>query len=543
MELEGRSSVTPVRVSGTLAMQLEMRRSQTTMSSLPSRSPRPAAPSLPLRLALLIAGIVLPLTAFAALQIYFNYDISRRSAHEGILQIARGLSATVDGQLRTATASLEVLALSRSLQQGDLEGFRAQANELLQASYPGSNIVLIDRTGQQMLNTSVPTGEALPLRDSEHVRGVFQDGRPQISNLSFGPVLRRFIIIVAVPARRDGEVVYDLAMSLPLKTFNDLLHQQRADPGWTIALFDRAMGAVARIPGGEQTVGQPPSASFRPFLVVGGEGVLDSTTMEGVDVLTAFTHSRLSGWSVAVGVPKAAFVKPLLRAVVLLGCFGAACLAVGIGLAARLATRLTRTEMERSLLINELNHRVKNTLAMAQSMTVNTLRRATSVADGRSAVEARLMAMARVHELLTEAHWTSADLGDLINRIVEPFRTHEVQIRSSGPALRISPRAATTLAIVINELATNATKYGSLARPEGALDIAWDIVDGRSLRLTWREFGGRAPADPSTAGFGSVLIERSAKELGGMAVQDFAPQGLVTTIDLPLREIAAGPAG
>jgi two-component sensor histidine kinase len=187
-------------------------------------------------------------------------------------------------------------------------------------------------------------------------------------------------------------------------------------------------------------------------------------------------------------------------------------------------------------------------------MAVNTLKTSASVEDGRKAIEARLMGMARAHDLLTEAHWTSADLGTLLNCIVDPYRTYQSRIRLYGPDLRLNPRAALTMAMVINELTTNAVKYGSLARPEGTLTLSWALVaDGRgvrlnTLRLTWREAGAPATPAPSRRGFGSVLIEQSVRELQGSVAMAYEPGGLVCTFDIPLdglehRDlVAASPA-
>jgi len=354
----------------------------------------------------------------------------------------------------------------------------------------------------------------------------------------FGPVLQRHIIVVEVPVRRNGQVVYDLGMSLSPGTFYDMLLQQRLDADWTIALFDRQPVVIARIPGGEAVVGQMPSPSLHPVLIGGGEGVLASMTMEGVEVLTAFTHSSLSGWSVAIGAPKAPFTRALWHSVFLLTGFGALCLALGILLAARLAARLTRTEAVRATLINELNHRVKNTLATVQSMVVNTLNSSASVAAGRKAIEARLMAMAHTHDLLTEGHWTSADFGELLDGIVDPFRTYEARINLRGPVVKLTPRAAMTMAMVVNELATNAVKYGSLSRPEGSLRVVWAIVRECNLELTWRERGGPPCKQSATRGFGSVFMERSVRELRGSIVLEFASGGLVCAIQLPLQELS-----
>jgi two-component sensor histidine kinase len=509
-------------------------------------TPRATTPGIPrfslgLRLGLLIAAIVLPLTVFSAVLIYYNYEVNRRGAYDQVLQIARGLVTTADGEIRRAITALEVLALSEALQRDDLDTFRQQADSFVQTYFQASNVVLGAADGQQLLNTAVPPGNPLPRYVRMDVlKRVFAQDTPQISDLLFGPVLQRYIIVVDVPVRRNGRVVYDLATSLPLHIFSNIIQQQRPGDDWTVAIFDRNALVIARVPGGDQAVGQKASETLYPALVSSKEGVLDTMTVEGVEVITGFARSALSGWSVAVGIPKANLTKPLWRAVTILVGFGTLCLAIGTIVGGRLATRLARTEMSRDLLINELNHRVKNNFATVQSMIVNTLRRSPSRSDAISAIEARLMAMSRAHDVLTEEHWISVDLAELLNGIVEPYRSFYSQIYLQGPALRINARAAVTVAMVFSELTTNALKYGALSRKEGSLSLAWTIVEDKVLRLIWREADGPAVSAPKTRGFGSTLIKEGVeRELNGTVALQFDPAGLVCTIEIPLQSLEA----
>ena len=172
---------------------------------------------VPVRLGLLVTGMVLPLTVFAVVLVYYNYEADRRTAYERILQIARGVATNVDAEFRSAIASLEVLSLSEALQRDDFVAFRRQAEDFIKAHFPQSNVVVSGPNGQQLLNTAVPADTPLPkyVRMDALLR-VFEKGDPQISGLLFGPVLRRNIVVVDVPVWRDGKVIYDLAASLPL---------------------------------------------------------------------------------------------------------------------------------------------------------------------------------------------------------------------------------------------------------------------------------------------------------------------------------------
>ena len=499
---------------------------------------------VPVRLGLLVTGMVLPLTVFAVVLVYYNYEANRRTAYERILQIARGVATNIDAEFRSAIASLEVLSLSEVLERDDLAAFRRQAEHFIQAHFPQSNVVVSDARGQQLLNTAVPAGTPLPKYvRMDALRRVFEKGDPQISGLLFGPVLRRNIVVVDVPVWRDGKVIYDLAASLPLSIFTDIIMRQRPEPDWRIAVFDREGTIIAHSRYNEQFVGRLAAPSLYDELMNRSEGGLDTTTFDRVVVLTGFTHATFSGWSAAVGIPKSSLTVELWRSVAVLAAFGVVCLAFGMLFAVRLATQLACSQADRELLINELNHRVKNTLAAVQGLVSSTMRSALSIADAKTVIEERIIALGRAHDVLTQEYWEGADLRDLVLSIVQPYRTeHGNGIEVSGPDLRVNPRAAVALAMVFHELMTNAAKYGALSQPEGRVRLEWSTTEdgGHStLRIVWTEIGGALVQAPIRRGFGSALIEQSiTRELGGTFEKDFDPAGLICTMMLPLESLA-----
>lgn len=184
------------------------------------------------------------------------------------------------------------------------------------------------------------------------------------------------------------------------------------------------------------------------------------------------------------------------------------------------------------LLINELNHRVKNTLATVQSIASQTLRNAASTAEAKSLFEARLLALSRVHDVLTRENWEGAALSEIVAQATEPYRSDgESAFVTEGPELRLSTTLALALAMALQELVTNAVKYGSLSRPGGTVHVTWGVAgtgaDAR-LRVRWEERGGPAVREPERRGFGSRLIERSlAQDPNGKARLIFASTGLV----------------
>lgn len=198
-----------------------------------------------------------------------------------------------------------------------------------------------------------------------------------------------------------------------------------------------------------------------------------------------------------------------------------------------------QAEDQRTLLIHELNHRVKNTLATVQSIASQTLRNAPTMRDAKDALEGRLIALARAHDVLTRENWEGAELKEIVTQAVAPFASRgEDRLHLKGPEIRLSPRMALALAMALQELATNAVKYGALANATGEVRVSWDVVPAEPsprLHLRWEESGGPPVEPPGRRGFGSRLIERSlSQELNGIARIEFHPAGIVCTVDAPL---------
>jgi two-component sensor histidine kinase/PAS domain-containing protein len=198
-----------------------------------------------------------------------------------------------------------------------------------------------------------------------------------------------------------------------------------------------------------------------------------------------------------------------------------------------------RAAEHQRLLINELNHRVKNTLATVQSISAQTLRNAETTTDAREAVEMRLLALSRAHDVLTRENWEGASLSEVVAQAVEPYRTgSDDRLHVSGPDVRLPPRMALALAMALQELATNAVKYGALSNAKGTVHIAWTVQNGLlppRLALRWTEREGPPVQAPRRRGFGSRLIERSlALDLNGTVEIRFARQGVECTVDAPI---------
>ncbi len=203
-------------------------------------------------------------------------------------------------------------------------------------------------------------------------------------------------------------------------------------------------------------------------------------------------------------------------------------------------TEAKRAEAHLRLLIDELNHRVKNTLAIVQGIAQQSFKNDVPVPQARAAFEGRLAALSEAHNLLTREHWTPVSMTQIIGDAVAPHGGGAGRFTLEGPDLTIAPKTAISLALAIHELATNAVKHGALSRPEGHVAIRWARVNGEEparLSLVWEERGGPEVRIPSRRGFGTRMIERGlAAELGGEVSIEFRPEGLVCTVDAPLPE-------
>ena len=194
-----------------------------------------------------------------------------------------------------------------------------------------------------------------------------------------------------------------------------------------------------------------------------------------------------------------------------------------------------RAEVHRQLLVHELNHRVKNSLTIAQSIALQTLRSATSLQQARSALSRRLVSLGRTHDVLTRENWEGAAVADVVAHIVEPYEAAD-RIRTGGPAVRLLPGPALTLSLILHELLTNSSKYGAMSADAGTVTIAWSLasVEGEPrVVLTYREAGGPPVAPPAHKGFGSQLFAASfSSPAEGRITVEYPPTGSAARIEM-----------
>ena len=497
-------------------------------------------PSLPARLALLVAGTALPLIIFAAYIVFEDYKRDREDASQRVLETVRSIRLVLDAEVQRITGGLEVLALTNTLRDGDFTGFRRVASGFLGQYGKDGVLLLSDREGRAVFSSSTPDVSGLaPRNNRETLERVFSTRSPQYSNLFLGAVKQRQIVTVEVPVLQDGEAIYDISFSPPMETFQSILDKQRPSEDWTISIVDGAGVNFARVPNPKETVGKRASPLLYAALFQKPEATLQTVSLEGVPLITAFTRSPLTGWTVAAGISQNSLVGPLLRNLAITSVLGTGLLLTGLGFAVRMATTIARGETLHDLLIEELNHRVKNTLAILQAITSQTFQSATR--SERETFEGRLGALAEAHNLLSQDKWRGSGLQDVISRVLQPYLiSNPERVRMSGPSVPLSPRLAVVLSMIVHEMATNAAKYGALSNNTGTVRLDWEIIeenDRPKLRLIWTEAGGPPVTAPVNRGFGSRLIERSARDqLGGEATVDFLPGGVVYTMMCSLED-------
>jgi len=496
--------------------------------------------TLPVRLALLVTGTMLPLIVFAVGIAVYNYQQDRGDATRRVLENVRSMRLVLDSEVQRMTGGLQVLALTNSLRNDDFENFRRIALGFVEQYGKGGLVLISDRKGRLLFSSATEDTASLPPRGHlEIIEKVFATRSPQYSDLFTGAINGRQVVTVEVPVFRNGEVIYDLCFSPPISIFQELVERQRPDQLWTVSLVDTKAIVFARVPNPSATIGKQASGAIYDAMSRSSEETLSTVSLDGVPLSSAFTTSRLTGWRVVAGVAESSLIAPLWRNIAITSLIGGILLLTGLTFAVRMATTIARGEMLHNLLIDELNHRVKNTLALMQAIAVQTFRSASR--DERTKFEGRLGALAEAHNLLSQEKWAGSELRDVIARALQPFLLNNPdRIRMAGPAVPLSPRLAVVLSMIVHEIATNAAKYGALSNETGRVTLDWEVITEAPkprLRLIWTETGGPPVTAPVQRGFGSRLIERSARDqLGGEATVDFLPRGVVCTVICTLDE-------
>jgi signal transduction histidine kinase len=299
-------------------------------------------PTIRSQLTRVVIAAALPLWLASALLLYQVQREERALIERDAAAAARTVMVAVDRDLASAETAAQVLAESPYLLSDELFAFYAKAGVVARSNF-GSNVVLSDATGQQVLNTMRPFGDSLPRHGNpELVQRVFATGKPAISDVYIGAVRKSPVVSIDVPVTRNGSVIYDLSIGIFPDRLGETLQQERLPENWVAAIFDSQGVIVARTRAAAQFVGQKGAPALVEAMAAADEGMVETQTLEGISVSSLFTRSQVSNWAVAIGVPSAELTAPLWRSLGLSAGGTLLLMAIGIVVARLLAERLAR---------------------------------------------------------------------------------------------------------------------------------------------------------------------------------------------------------
>lgn len=547
-----------------------------------------------LRLILLVLIVALPTIGATLLVIERFADAQTKAQEQTLISATRALAAAIDAELKKYVTLGHALGTSNYLQTGDFVQFAIQAKNAT-SQLSGSWVVVANNDGQQLVNTLRPYGVSLPsvVPLDLHYRAL-QTRMYQVGDILIGPVAKRPAVGIFVPIFKNDEPQFNIVIGLDPHVFTRILDDQQLPSGWVVGLGDRKGRFVARSIDNDRFLTEQISEGWRAASLQGSEGYFNNISKEGIPLHSAYKNLPDSAWTVSVGVSRAVLNQSLQDSLWFVGLSSLVLVSLSLGLAWMVARsivqplrslesaslsllqnepvnliltglheidhavgvfetaakKIREREDRHTLLINELNHRVKNLFAIMGGIVSLSAKTAPTPQELAKAIRGRLDALARAHELILPnvlrsksilRQTTSIDV--LIRAILMPYiemdRSGEERVFTSGSPITIGEKAATSLALAIHELATNAAKYGALSDNLGRLDVSW-IIDGEKLCITWLERSDRLKLiqKPSQEGFGSILADRSVKaQLGGELLREWHPNGLKVTLILPLKNI------
>lgn len=548
-----------------------------------------------LRLLSLVLIVAIPLIAATFFVIERLADAQLQTQEQTLISSTRAIAAAVEAELKKYASVGYALGTSVPLQVGDFSQFAKQA-ESATAQLPGSWVVVAGVSGQQLINTLRPFGEPLPLIAQMDIhRLAFQTRMFQVGDIVMGPVTKRPTLAVFVPVFKNDQPQFNIVIGLDPHVFTRILDDQQLPSGWVAGIGDRKGHFIARSRDNDRFLTEPISEGWRAASLKGQEGFFDNISKEGVPLHSAFKNLVGREWTVSVGASRAVLTQSIRDSIWIVVLTSISLIGLSMGLAWFAARSITSSmksleiaslsllqnesidvsktglrevddavasfesarksildrEELHTLLIKELNHRVKNLFAIMGGIVSLSAKSAATPQALTKAIRGRLDALARAHELVLPkllrtkgAQRQTTTIDALMRAILSPYveldDSDANRVTFSGPSVAIGDKAATALALVIHELATNAAKYGALSNNAGRIEVNWSLAD-EQLHIGWFEHDGpMVSMTPNTDGFGSVLADRSIKgQLGGELVREWLPDGLKVTINLPLERIRA----
>jgi two-component sensor histidine kinase len=541
---------------------------------------------------LVALAAALPLLLLTAGIVWQLAENERQNRREAVLFSTRALMNVVDAMLSKHVAIAQSLAKSPALLSDDLAAFRQEAERAL-PGLSGGWVVVSDADGQQIVNLLRRPDDPLPRRNPqalEFQRRALETGQIQISGVFTATLLPVPIVTVEVPVVRPGKPPLALSLIMDTRAFLPLLDQRELPEGWLAGLIDRSGNFIARSRNHDRTVGQPASQGFRAAALSNKEGWNEMKSIDGNVISNGHVTSDLSGWVMGLAADREVFEAPIRRTTlvgslaggaatflsVMLAMFAARKIARAIekieqGTHARLrrapvsfaptdvpevdralaafssaASVLEQHEKERDereshirLIMRELSHRSKNLLAIVLAIARQTARHTQSFDEFEKSFSARIQALADAHDLLVEQQWVGAPLEELVRAQLQAFGLDRISY--SGQPIALRSEAVQNVALALHELATNASKHGSLSVPEGRVSIDWALNGNDpktwTLRLTWRESGGPPVKPPTRTGFGRFVLERVTVNALGSGTLEFNESGLIWTCEITAEHL------
>jgi two-component sensor histidine kinase len=507
--------------------------------------------------ALLPATVLLGYNAFSA-RLQLAEQVERRA-----LEANRQATSEIERIVEGARALMVATAAIPAVQQASAapEACREALQDIVAAIHWLRNIFVLDNTGTLVCD---PLGarHGLGFADRPYFAAALERNGFFIGNYTQSRLTDVAVLPLVLPLRaKDGTTIGLLATGLRLDWLNDRLRERGVGGGGSVTIADRAGVILARTPQPERFVGTRIPEAFMHLVNAPQEGVMEVRSQDGTIRIMAYNPVSGSpeGLYISVGFSKdeayAAVDRQTMVAIlsIILGvavALIAAWIAGGLirrpvnrivasirdwkagqaerrsGLQSRdgdvesvgealdelldelerraLATR--QAEEQRDLLMRELSHRVKNTLALVQAIANQTFRSSDEAAT--HAFSERLIALSSAYDVLLGEQFGGGDVLAIIETTLRPHRRQDEAIELSGEPVMLAPSCALALSLVIHELATNATKYGALSRPTGSVSVAWSL-HGTRIGLIWQERGGPPVAMPRHEGFGSRLLKRA----------------------------------
>lgn len=335
-------------------------------------------------LVLVVVVTILPVLVAIPFHVMNLFQRDRAALDQSLRLTTRALLQSVDGNLRAAQNDLELLAGSEELTRGDLAQFHKRGNDMVDLGI-AYNVVVLDETGQQLINTLKPPGEPLPKTGNmERLRRVFETGKPVYSDLFLGGASKRLVVDIGVPVSRNGKVIYDLTAAFRPEKLAKIFDEQHLPPGYVAEILDRSGTVVARSSQSEKHVGKKTASPLLRAMAESSEGTLQTEDLDNVASYVSYTRSAVTGWTVAIAVPRELLLGETKQYLLTLSAGALLVLVVGVMLGARVAQHIAQS----------INALIPSALALGEGRPMEPPRSAIaevmSVVDALVRVEAEL---------------------------------------------------------------------------------------------------------------------------------------------------------